>query len=858
MGSVVSADPTPQYRTMSRSDGEVLAAEEDARGIRCSRNAAGALSRSVPEDTPMAVVQFSCASVFCGEEEGSAVLEIVRLGDTSQAASVEYHTEDSSAKAGKRYEAVSGRMDFEQGEDSKNLTINILQDDLWDTTLEFKVKLRNPQGAHLGTYLRHCRVLVIDDDSFPTNRFKQEFESTPKHKDLTVPPISLMYEYFKFNLENDRLRWITIKFMILDQVKNLYFFLTIYLQMYLVDVVLAPKQEDERGKNEGESAEGEQHEHVSERRLLLQGIHLVARRLAEAEVEEVEESGIMFEELVVKGSRKYTAVVVGLLYIIPFFLLHWFDIKKIRYGIAGIARKNLQANLLRKFLNYKEETRASLSMGDITMSMVRDCKESVDCGFMKVFQVVRVVGKLSLALVFILAENKMAVIPLLVFPIIMAVFLKCREHRTIERNETMAEEENSVVLRVNDAVQNYRLLADFDLTTFMVDSYENNIDRFNEAEIDAWVANTNNKYLPPWLMTLLIGGYFILSTKEVKTCGGPLSLGAFLATIVVFKEIGLELSEIYGEIMEIQKATGPLMKVCHYMNKETNLRARMLVNREYRKMGQQLSGKKRDEHKYAFPVDAVDLEIENLQFSFPGQKSSDFQPFEYKFQQGKLYAFVGPPHGGKATLLKLLGNVFHLNREDDNHSGYIFTPSHIRTLHVSQETFLLHADLLTNLIFNAEEQTYGTIERVKQICRDLHFSPCLRSLVEDLRIERDLEDTTWMSHLTHTDMSRLNLARALIMNPELMVLHKPSLVFNEEEKDQILTVIRRHVDERGLHLPVGKFHQLRRPRTVFFTSASNLGMQVADAVIKVSSEGLSKISAKQIKEAMRRNTVDFT
>ncbi len=63
-------------------------------------------------------------------------------------------------------------------------------------------------------------------------------------------------------------------------------------------------------------------------------------------------------------------------------------------GVAGLSRRTLQKNLLRKFLNYTEAVRGQISEGDVNMAMMRDVHEVVDCGFMKGLEVVRMVGKL--------------------------------------------------------------------------------------------------------------------------------------------------------------------------------------------------------------------------------------------------------------------------------------------------------------------------------------------------------------------------------------------------------------------------------------------------------------------------------
>merc|ERR1719162_1518788 len=93
------------------------------------------------------------------------------------------------------------------------------------------------------------------------------------------------------------------------------------------------------------------------------------------------------------------------------------DYKKLSLGIAGASRIHLQANLLRKFLNYKEEHRSNLSVGDVTMSMVRDATEVVNSGFMKAFVVLRVIG----------------------------IFLCCRNRVTSETGHQLAMTQNDTV-----------------------------------------------------------------------------------------------------------------------------------------------------------------------------------------------------------------------------------------------------------------------------------------------------------------------------------------------------------------------------------------------------------------------------
>lgn len=84
------------------------------------------------------------------------------------------------------------------------------------------------------------------------------------------------------------------------------------------------------------------------------------------------------------------------------------------------------------------------------------------------------------------------------------------------------------------------------------------------------------------------------------------------------------------------------------------------------------------------------------------------------------------------------------------------------------------------------------------------------------------------------------------MNPEMLVLHKPTSCFDDFEAANIVKLIRNHVDERGLELPADG-RSMRRPRTAFFTASTLVGVQEADEVFKVShSEGVIRVNKDQI------------
>jgi len=407
----------------------------------CACAAPGEQSAAPPPssfDRNASVIQFSAAMYLCTEADGRLQVHVLRLGDSTQRARVYFSTKDASAKAGVKYEARSEMLVFEPGDIKKTVSITLLQDERWDATLEFEMTLSEVQNAALGLYLRTCRAKIIDDDLYPTNQSVDGLSG-----------LGLMREYVKMNLGDPQVFRSTCLHLFFDLIKGLYLFLTFYLSMYLVDVVLSPGEEAARGKEEGEGAE---------RRMLLSAIHGAAKHAARALGEdfgEEEGPGMVAHTLIIPGHRRSTAMVIAALYIVPFGLLHMVDLFRVWLEIPYRIRKTCQASLLSKFLHYRESSRSSLNVGGITMTMMRDTIEVCDLGYMKILRVLGILMKLLFAGIFILAENDKAFIPLVAYPVVLGLFLVARERKTIRVDEDRAHKQNEVVQVVSDMVANY-------------------------------------------------------------------------------------------------------------------------------------------------------------------------------------------------------------------------------------------------------------------------------------------------------------------------------------------------------------------------------------------------------------------
>lgn len=755
------------------------------------------------------IVQFSCAIYYVSEEEKYLEIDVMRLGSFQGPCSCKWKTQDGSAKAGVKYEETSGEIKFNDGEIMKSIQVHVVDDDRWDTTQEFKVILFEAIGCELGQYLFEARVKIIDNDLFPSSKFEERMKAGELEE---ISGVMLLWEYFKLNFGVEGVAIRTIAVIFMGQLHNLYFLLTLYVQIYLVDTVLNT------------------HNPATEERLLI------------------------------PGDRIKTAYLCASAFTVPMVFLHYVDIKKIRMDLFGTSSAFLQQNLLRKYLNYNDDSRASISASAMSIAVMQETSEMAESGYCKAIEMLQIIGKLIIASYFILAENPRALPPIVIMPVLMICFACCRTKEVIERAEELADRHESIIALVHEACQNYGLIADYAQRPQMSDLFEDKIKELHNTEVPLKVVNKNNSYFPPYLAAMFTSVFIAMGAPEVLS--GGLSLGAFLATIRIYGEVGEEFKEGFECMLEIVGCAGPLKKITKYMNMTTDLLDKKAVNRQRRadsttereKTMMEFRERKKWEAAQSqgssaskgkvFATDLMKFKINDLSFRYAEDAPNVLQNVNVEVGQGKLVVVVGPHQGGKTTLLKLLSiSIFP-------QKGSIFIPSHLRVLHVAQTPAVMKFTLWQNLTFG---RASADPQRVRLILTQIGLAHLIDIINDELdeaqRANGDGQHShdeeshghhedegeedelpAWMKSRTTTELALIHLARAFIVNPEVLIMQRPLIHFNKDKRDHMCDILREFVDNRGICLPAESLTR-RRPRTLIFTASSKEEIPQLDNVV---------------------------
>lgn len=758
------------------------------------------------------ILQFTSFMYFCDESDGHMAVDVMRIGDLTSQTKVQYTTRDGTAIAGTTYEATSGTLVFEPGENEKQIEVPVIKSEDWNTTLEFGLELKEEGivNGTLGRYLWQTRVKVINPFAFPSNRYKDNIVS--QNLD-SVSKRGLFWEYFKFNWGNAVIRRGTIKMMCVDLLHNLYFLLKLFMKVWLVDYIL-----------KGEEFHG--HNFDQESSLIL-----------------------------------YIIMMVG-----PFALLHILDMRKFSWKVGGTSRGRLQNALLEKFLNYDDDSRVGLNQGDLVLAMTRHSVELVHDGYMQVLSLAKCVGQLVMVLVFQVSspyivgdgeQHAEKYIPLLVYPVLQLTFLMLRDGVTRDVVQSEQQCQDSLVEHIDQTVSNYSLIAEFNQRPYFTSQFSKKIKSYNASLTAAGKVAKNNGIFAEWITVVYVAVYTFKGGLEY--IDGGLTLGMLLTNITILGTIGKSTGQIYATLLVLQRNVPSLERVVTYMNLTTDVSHRKTLNRARRAMTKKLREEEKENCTDGIPCDNLPILIRDFKFAYnmrtknptnnqSGPRKSQSNPFsprieEMRMSQGSFILMVGPPREWKSTILKVLGGAVlpKIEREDQL---TFFVPSHLRVLHVSNTPMYFAGTLKANLLFGVSpDDPDGSDERIKKICMELGLPEHVLQLLETDEVH------DWDEMLSQTECQILSLARALIANPEVLCIHKPAMVFHEDASKHIFQLLRDFVDQKGIYQDTSTKH-LRRPRTCIVTcqNAMNkvLAGQLADKAFHVSNAGVRILSKAQI------------
>jgi len=190
------------------------------------------------------------------------------------------------------------------------------------------------------------------------------------------------------------------------------------------------------------------------------------------------------------------------------------------------------------------------------------------------------------------------------------------------------------------------------------------------------------------------------------------------------------------------------------------------------------------------------LRVEGISKSFPGVKA--LQKVSFDLRKGEVHILVGENGAGKSTLMKILTGVYHPNE------GKLFLHDKevtFETVKDSQENGIAiifqeynlvpNLTVAQNIFLGREPKTkFGFIDKKA-------LTKAAREILDFLHVSIDPNEM--VAHLGVAHQQLIEVAKALSINSEILIMDEPTATLSEKEIDVLFSIIR-SLQERGVSI----------------------------------------------------------
>lgn len=202
------------------------------------------------------------------------------------------------------------------------------------------------------------------------------------------------------------------------------------------------------------------------------------------------------------------------------------------------------------------------------------------------------------------------------------------------------------------------------------------------------------------------------------------------------------------------------------------------------------------------------IRFEDVSFGYTSEDDA-LRGVSFDVEPGQVIAILGATGSGKSTLLSLLPRFYDPTRGRVLIDGQDIRDYDLDDLRrsigiVFQETFLFSNSVTSNIAFGHPEATAEMIQSAAEIAAAHHF------ITTDLDHGYDTILTEGGNGLSGGQRQRIAIARALLLDPPILIMDDPTAAIDPETEHQIMQAMNQAMQDRTTFIVAHRLSTLKR------------------------------------------------
>lgn len=345
-------------------------------------------------------------------------------------------------------------------------------------------------------------------------------------------------------------------------------------------------------------------------------------------------------------------------------------------------------------------------------------------------------------------------------------------HIINQKSERVQQKLSSISTFVHEAISGIRVYKAYNLGEFRDEIFEKETEEYKQINLD--LVRVNALFMP--LMFLLIG----LSTILTIFIGGNLAIAGEItsgniAEFVIYVNMLTWPVAVVGWVTSmVQRAAASQKRINEFLDTTPEINSPTTEH-------SRITG---------------DIEFKNVSFTYPDSGTQALKNVSFQVNHGESLAITGRTGSGKTTIAQLITRLYDVSSGNISINNQPITAINLSDLrssigYVNQDVFLFSDTISNNISFglNSEDTNHKAIKNAA-IQADIYDS--IQQLPDGFNTKIGERGVT----LSGGQKQRISMARALVTNPEILILDDSLSAVDTETEDTILKHLNRFMDGR--------------------------------------------------------------